>query len=153
MQALGLRDTDPPRRRTRWRSSDLRGALPLNVARALETAIASLPGSVPWPELDEEAWWRDVLSDPRVRPPAAKHLPLDGWRARFRLDRQQCASFTFSCSQCRQQRTVSVADLIKELGSGRNVCTIGHEVLQCPNKRVRREGYECRIRRVAEAGN
>lgn len=136
-----------PRRGTpaRWRSYDLRGPLSLKTTLALAIAIHSLPSNLPWPEIDEEAWWRDVLSDARVRTPTMKHLPLDGWRSKFRLDRHQCLSITFTCNQCRQQTTVSVADLIKEFGSGRNVTSIGNDMLKCLNKRARREGYDCPI--------
>jgi hypothetical protein len=69
IQALGLRDDRSEPKSTRWRSFDLRGPLPLKTTRALETAIQSLPDNVPWPEIDEEAWWRDVLSDACVRAP------------------------------------------------------------------------------------
>jgi hypothetical protein len=109
--------------RARWRSYDLRGPSPTKTIRALKIAIESLPGNVPWPDVDEESWWREVLSDPRVRSPTAKHLPLDGWRSKFRLDRQQSLAMTFTCSVCRQQCTVSIADLIKSLGKDRNVAS------------------------------
>jgi hypothetical protein len=66
VQALGQRDQKLSRS-THWRSFGLRGPLPLKTVRALEIAIESLPGNVPWPEVDEEAWWQEVLSDPRVR--------------------------------------------------------------------------------------
>jgi hypothetical protein len=42
--------------------------------RALEIAIRSLPTRAPWPEVDEEGWWREVLVDRRLRRPAAKSL-------------------------------------------------------------------------------
>jgi hypothetical protein len=41
-------------------------------------------------------------------------------------------------------------DLITEFSGDRNISTIGNKVFNCPNKRVRREGYECSIQRVAE---
>jgi hypothetical protein len=85
--------------------------------------------------------------------PTAKHLPLDGWRARFRLDRLECLSVTFTCAQCKQRETVSVAELIKRLGPDRNVATIGNEVLKCGDKRTRREGYDCPITQVKKAAN
>ena len=147
-QALGRRDRERPRQRTSWRSDNLRGALPLKVTRALAIAVESLPGNAPWPDVDEESWWRDVLTDARVRTPTMKNLPLDGWRSKFRMDRQQCSAMTFTCGACKQQRTVSVAELIKDLGGSRNIATIGNDVLLCPNKRVRREGYDCPISRL-----
>jgi hypothetical protein len=42
---------------------------------------------------------------------------------------------TFTCNRCRQQRAVSIEDLSKQLGAGRNVATINNEVSECPNSR------------------
>jgi hypothetical protein len=153
IQALGLRDDRSKPKSRRWRSYDLRGTLPLKTTRTLEIAIQSLPGTVAWPEIDEEAWWRDVLSDARVRVPTRKLLPFDGWHSKFRLDRQQCSSITFACSYCRQRTNVSVAGLIVEFGGSRNVSTLGSDVLKCPNKRARREGYDCPAAQMKEAAN
>jgi hypothetical protein len=150
-QALGRRERERPRQRATWRSDNLRGALPLKVTRALEIAVENLPRNTPWPQIDEDSWWRDVLVDARVRTPTMKHLPPDGWRSKFGLDRQQCSEIKFTCAACKQQRTVSVADLIKQFGTHRNVATIGDEILQCSNKRARREGYDCPISRVEAA--
>jgi hypothetical protein len=137
-----------PRQRTSWRSDNLRGALPLKVTRALEIAVENLPGNTPWPDIDEDSWWRDVLSDARVRTPTMKNLPLNGWRSKFRLDRLQCSAMTFTCAGCKKKRTVSVADLIKRFETHRNATTIGNDVLECPDKRSRREGYDCPVSRV-----
>jgi hypothetical protein len=68
----------PPAARTRpvrWRSRDLKGPLPLSTVRALEIAIRSLPTRAPWPEVDEDGWWREVLRDRRLRRSAAKIAP------------------------------------------------------------------------------
>ena len=46
--------------------------------RALEIAIRSLPTRAPWPEVDEEGWWREVLADRPLRRSAAKSLSDKG---------------------------------------------------------------------------
>jgi len=74
IQAPSPRVDRAPRRVTRWRSHDLRGPLPIKTTRALEIAIQSLPGNTPWPDIDEESWWRDVLADRRLRPAKDKRL-------------------------------------------------------------------------------
>jgi hypothetical protein len=71
------RHSAPPAARprpTRWRSHDLKGPLPRSTVRALEVAIRSLPTRAPWPEVDEEGWWREVLADRRLRRPTANLL-------------------------------------------------------------------------------
>jgi hypothetical protein len=79
----------PPTARppTRWRSHDLKGPLPRSTVRALEIAIRSLATRAPWPEVDEEGWWREVLADRRLRRSAAKSLPERDEDAGQRLDR------------------------------------------------------------------
>lgn len=132
-----------PRRPNRWRSTDLSGPLPARAVRGLVGAIDSLPRRGPWPEIDEEAWWREVLEAARRRLPTAKKLADK--TAKFRLDRQTAESLTFSCERCGAQATVTVADLVKTFGPDRNILTIGQHVLKCPNKRDRREGGECPV--------
>jgi hypothetical protein len=112
--------------------------------RSLVDAIKSLPPRGPWPEIDDEAWWGDVLTDSRLGLPTAKRL--ENKTASFRLDQQTAQALTFSCERCGGQTTVNVADLIRAFGRDRNVRTIGQEVLKCPNKRARREGYGCPVR-------
>ena len=131
--------------RTRWRSHDLKGPLPARVVHSLVAAVQSLPANGPWPEIDEEAWWNEVLMDRRLRPSSEKKLYEKGEDARLRLDRLPCKSLTFSCKYCRQEITVSISDLIKAFGSDRNVRTIGREITKCRDKRARREGDECPI--------
>lgn len=141
MQGVGSRPAS--RRRLRWRSRDLSGPLPARVVRSLVDAIKSLPARGAWPEMDEEAWWSDVLTDSRLRLPTAKKLADK--TASLRLDQQTAEALTFSCERCHEQATVTVADLIRTFGPDRNVRTIGHHAMKCPNKRGRREGEECPV--------
>lgn len=136
-----------PRRpiRTRWRSCDLKGPLPARVVSSLLVAIRSLPTHGPWPEIDEEAWWKDVLTDRRLRPSSEKKINEKSEDAKFRLDRLPCKSLTFSCKYCRQEINLTIAELMKAFGSDWNVRTIGRDVIKCRDKRVRREGDECLI--------
>ena len=127
---------------TRWQSRDLRGPLPRHVALALATAIASLPKRGPWPEIDEEAWWTDVLTDPRTSLPAAKRLSEKHENANLRLDRCPAKSLTFRCQRCGSQATVTLAELMDTFGRDRNVRTIGRHILGCKDKRAHREGRE-----------
>ena len=125
----------------RWRSYDLKGPLPRSTTRALEVAIYSLPAHTPWPALDEEGWWRDVLADRRLRRSSAKALSEKDEDAGQRLDRLPVKSLTFSCAWCGQRD----AELIRMFGRDRNVRTIGRHVLKCRDRRPRREGEECPI--------
>src|ERR1700722_4964444 len=70
----------------RCRSRDLKGPLPRSTVRALEIAIRSLPTCGPWPEVDEEGWWRQVLAERRLRRSRAKSLSEKDEDARQRLD-------------------------------------------------------------------
>jgi hypothetical protein len=130
--------------RTRWRSRDLKGPLPDRVVRGLVAAIRSLPTRGPWPEVDEEAWWSDVLLDRRLRPSSDMRLSAKGEDARLRLDRMPCKLLTFVCQHCRQETTRTVAELMQTFGADRNVRTIGREILKCGDKRAWREG-DCPI--------
>jgi hypothetical protein len=132
-------------RPARWRSYDLRGPLPARVVRALETAIKNLPARGPWPEIDEEARWADVLTDRRSRTPLAKKLSEKNLNAGLRLDRCPAKSLTFSCTRCGESVTVKTSELIRTFGPDRNVHTIGRDVIGCEDKRARREGDECPI--------
>ena len=134
-------------RLTRWRSRDLKGPLPRSTVRALEIAIRSLPTRAPWPEVDEEGWWREVLADRPLRRSAAKSLSDKDEDAGQRLDHLPVKSLTFSCEWCGQRATVKVAELIAMFGRERNVRSIGRHVLKCRDRRSRREGEgeECPI--------
>jgi len=130
----------PPRpERKRWRSRDLKGPLPTRVTRNLLAAIRSLPVRGPWPEIDEEAWWKDVLMDRRLRPPSALRLPAKSEDARLRLDRMPCKSLTFTCAHCRQTATFPVAELMRTFGADRNVRTVGRQAIKCKTTALMRE--------------
>jgi hypothetical protein len=143
LAALGV--FDAPKRR-RWRSSDIKSFLPLSRVRPLELAMQSIAERGNWLQIDEEAWWADVLDDPRVRPPLRKTLPAGHRYAHLRLDRCQAESVTFVCVSCRQQTTLDVAVLRERFGRDRNILTIRGEALLCgKHKRDRRDGYECDV--------
>jgi hypothetical protein len=74
LQPVGLAHLPRRAARTRRRSHDLKGPLPTRVVHSLVAAIHSLPTNGPWPEIDEEAWWSDVLTDRRLRPTSEKTL-------------------------------------------------------------------------------
>jgi hypothetical protein len=141
---LGVRPTARARP-TRWRSYDLRGPLAPRAVSALVTAIKSLPTRGPWPEVDEEAWWSDVLADRRLRRSTAKALSDKDDDARQRLDRLPARSLTFSCKLCGQRATLTIAELIRTFGAERNVRTVGRHVLRCRDKGARREGEDSAV--------
>jgi hypothetical protein len=111
------------------------GTAAASTTRALEVAIYSL----------QEAWWRDVLADRRLRRSSAKTLAEKDENAGQRLDRLPVKSLTFSCAWCGQRTVIKVGELIRMFGRDRNVRTIGRHVLKCPDRRPRREGEECPI--------
>ncbi len=108
-------------------------------------AVRSLPARGLWPEVDEEAWWVDVLADRRLRRSAAKTLSEKDDDARQRLDRLPVKALTFSCSRCGQSVTPKVAELVQMFGADRNVRSIGRHVLKCGDRGARREGEDCPI--------
>jgi hypothetical protein len=150
VQQLGIRDDVPGLLRPkRWTSNDLKGPLPAETVRKLEIALKSLPKRTPWPEIDEEAWWADVMNDPRARRRKSPDRPQpDGRDAHLRLDRFPAPFVTFSCDRCKRSRTLKVFDLRGTFGGDRNIYTIGRAALSCPNERDRREGWECPVRFV-----
>jgi hypothetical protein len=99
----------------------------------------------PWPEVDEEGWWREVLADRRLRRSAAKSLSEKEEDVGQALDHLPVKSLTFSCEWCGQRATLKVAELIAMFGRERNVRSIGRHVLKCRDRRSRREGDECPI--------
>ncbi len=141
---LGAPSAAPPRR-TRWRSRDLKGQLPQSTVRALEIAIRSLSTRAPWPEVDEEGWWQEVLADRRLKRSTTKTLSEKHEEANQRLDRLPVKSLTFSCQWCGQHATLKVPQLIQMFGRDRNVRSIGRHVLKCKDRRPRREGEESPI--------
>jgi hypothetical protein len=51
----------------------------------------------------------------------------------------------FSCAWCGRNETYTVPELIAKVGRDRNLYTINAEVLDCPDKRKRREGHSCLV--------
>jgi hypothetical protein len=96
------------------------GPLPRSTTRAPEVAIDNLPVRTPWPGIDEEAWWCDVLADRRLRRSSAKALSEKDENAGQRLDRLPVKSLTFSCAWCGQRTVIKVAELIRMFGRDRN---------------------------------
>ncbi len=135
----------PQLRPAHWRSRDLKGPPPFHVVRAMETVVKSLPSRGPWSEIDEEAWWKDVLADQRARPPAAKAFSERHAHAALRLDRLPTRSLIFACACCGRHVTVAVADLCARFDPDRNVKTIGQDVLACKEKARRRDCGECPV--------
>jgi hypothetical protein len=133
-QQLGLqRNTKPPTRI--WRSTDLKGPLPKETVRALLTAICSLPRQSAWPDVDE-GWWQAILTDRRLR----REKAVDQL-----LGQLPVKSLTFECKWCGRHRTVKVDDLIRMFGRDRSVQSIRRHLIDCRDKRSRREGEECPI--------
>ena len=118
-----------------WRSIDLKGPLSREGVRALLEAIRSLPRQSRWPDVDE-GWWQAVLTDRRPR----RENAVDQ-----RLGQLPVKSLTFECKWCGRHRTVKVDDLIGMFGRDRSVQSIRRHVLDCRDKRARREGEECPI--------
>jgi hypothetical protein len=113
-------------RPTRWRSRDLKGPLPRATVRALEAAIRSLPTPAPWPDVDEEGWWREVLADRRLRRSTAKSLSEKEEDAGQRLDHLPVKSQTFSCEWCGHHRvSARSGDVTPSCGEARPVW--GHQ--------------------------
>jgi hypothetical protein len=118
-----------------WRSIDLKGPLPRETVRALLSAIRALPRQSPWPDVDE-GWWQAVLTDRRLR----RENAVDQL-----LGQLPVKSLTFECKWCGRHTTVKVDDLIGMFGRDRSVESIRRHVLECRDKRSRREGEECPI--------
>lgn len=134
-----------PKRRV-WRSADIKGFLRTGVAQDLAAAMASLPVRDGSPAIDEEAWWKDVLDDPRVRTSGRNRIDdKDTRNAHVRVDRCAAESVTFTCALCHDSQTYDIPGLILKVGSDRNIYTINAEVMNCPDKRKRREGWGCPI--------
>jgi hypothetical protein len=47
-----------------------------------------------------EAWWRDVLSDPRAELPVERDIPAGSPNGRYRLDRYPHAELRWRCPAC-----------------------------------------------------
>lgn len=129
-----------------WRSADIKGFLRTRVAEGLAAAMESMPQRGGAPDIDEDAWWRDVLDDPRVRTSRRERIDeRDARNVHVRVDRCTAETVTFTCALCGGVETYDVPGLILKVGSDRNIYTINAEVMNCPDKRKRREGWGCPI--------
>jgi hypothetical protein len=61
--------------------------------------------------VDEEAWWLDVLHDPRARWPTEKCLSATGPHAHLRLDRFRGPVMTLACRRCGVRKSFDTAVL------------------------------------------
>jgi hypothetical protein len=120
---------------------------------ALLVAFRSLrPKDAPWVVMDaddNEAWWHDVLNDPRARRTQADRIPKDHVDASLRLDRWPGAFVTFRCMTCGAHASYEARDLAGVFGGDANITRLPTSLVDCPEKLARREGA-CRLR--AEGG-
>lgn len=80
---------------------------------------------------DDEAWWRDVLLDPRARAPAVRYL--DDPDHRYRLDQQ--AELIECWCPCGLRRPAIHRDkLIDEIGGNMNIIHVVREWMDCKAK-------------------
>jgi hypothetical protein len=115
---------------------DAANILPAHVARALLAALKVLPsrGVPSRPVVDEEAWWLDVLHDPRARWPSEKRLSATGRHAHLRLDRWRSPVMTLVCSLCGVRRSFDTKDVIRQFGEDYNITRLRHELVPCARK-------------------
>src|SRR4051812_19023690 len=136
------------------RSYNIRRVLSQGRVAALLTAFGGLRArGAPWIELDAddaEAWWRDVLNDPRARRTQADRIPKDHVDASLRLDRWPGAFVTFRCATCGSHAAYETRELAGVFGADHNVTRLPASLVDCPEKLARREGA-CRLR--AEGGS
>lgn len=140
----------PPRR---FRTDNLARFHSRGVADTLLRALRPLRSkSGHWIDQDPEsleAWWSNVLHDPRARPSKEHRIPARDRNARQRLDRCSSEIMTVKCGSCGVHATYAVADLIKSFGADQNVVMLPAYLLSCKSKRDRRDGA-CDLQ--AEAG-
>ena len=122
-------------------------------AQRLLAALGALRGkSGPWPENDPEAveaWWDNVLADPRARRTRMERIPADHRDASLRLDRCKALAITVSCTHCSATAVYTIDDLRASFDPGQNITRLPVYLLPCRSKRDRREGA-CELR--AEPG-
>src|SRR4051794_20284353 len=102
--------------RRRWKRSDnIRRVLSQSRVEALLVAFRGLrPKNAPWLVMDAddaEAWWGDVLNDPRARRTQADRIPNDHVDANLRLDRWPGAFVTFRCTACDAHASYQASEL------------------------------------------
>src|SRR3954471_4447675 len=137
-----------------WKRSDnIRRVLSKSRVEALLVAFRGLrPQNAPWVVMDAadaDAWWRDVLNDPRARRTQADRIPKDHVDASLRLDRWRGGFVTFRCVTCGAHATYEATELASVFGADHNITRLPASLVDCPEKLARREGA-CRLR--AEGG-
>jgi hypothetical protein len=94
-----------------------RGPLPVAVTAALLRAMQAVAHArTPWPVIDEEAWWRDVLCDPRARRPTEKRLDAKGRWAYLRLDRFRNPIMRLACARSGLRKEFDYEDVLQQFG-------------------------------------
>src|SRR3954469_13481135 len=99
---------------------------------------------------DADAWWRDVLNDPRARRTQADRISKDHVDANLRLDRWPGAFVTFRCAKCGAHATYEAGELASVFGADHNVTRLPASLVECHDKHGRREGA-CQLQ--AEGGS
>jgi hypothetical protein len=119
--------------RTTSLKGDAAKLLPAHVASALLAALKAIPprGTAGWPILDEEAWWLDVLHDPRARWPSEKRLSATGRYAHLRLDRFGQPLMTLVCRRCDLRKSFDTAEVLRQFGEDYNVTRLRHALVPC----------------------
>lgn len=77
----------------------------------------------------DDAWWRDVLLDPRARLPDESRIAADSIHARYRLDRQH-AEILIVC-ECRRHKVLDREKMIGLFGADMNVLHLAKEAIDC----------------------
>jgi hypothetical protein len=120
----------PPRHRARWGSPAILPLLRVKVDDKDELHAVPARDLAPW-ERSSEAWWQEVLNDPRARGPRQKRLEPTGRHARFRLDRQQGPFLDLHCARCPGQMRMGLADAIRRYGEDYNVLALAQMLVTC----------------------
>ncbi len=132
-----------PRRR-RLVTDNIRRVHPKCTVAELVAVLGLLRGTTGlWPENDAEAceaWWNNVLADPRARRTRMERVPPDHRDACLRLDRCTAPAVTVSCTHCRAAAVYRVDDLRGSFGDDHNITRLPAYLLPCRSKRDRREG-------------
>ena len=122
---------------------NVRGPLPVEVTAVLLRAMHALERArPPWPVLDEEGWWRDVLHDPRARRPSEKRLDANGRWAYLRLDRFRRPRMTLACARCGLREEFDTDDVRRSFGDDYNIGLLRHKLVRCPHRKLRDAVFE-----------
>jgi hypothetical protein len=121
--------------------------LPPHVARALLAAFRAVPprGAAAWPVIDEEAWWLEVLHDPRARWPGEKRLGASGRYAHLRLDRWRGPMLTLVCRLCGVRKSFDTAAVVRQFGGDYNIAVLRHDLVPCERRHSDRVHGACHL--------